>query len=617
MRDDLLTYYERELSYLRHLGAEFAEKNPKIAGRLLLEAGESKDPHVERLLEGFAFLAARVHLKIDDDFPEISEALLSILYPHYIRPIPAMTIVEMHLDADQGGAMTPQQVPRGSGLNSRPVGGVPCQFKTCFDTTVWPLKVKSANWTSPDRLSPPVKSTEASAAIRVLVEGPAELQLGQLGLDSLRFHLAGEESVAHTLYELLCANTAQILVRDPTPNSRVRPFVLGADRLVPVGFSEEESVLPYPRRSFPGYRLLQEYFAFSNKFFFFDVRGMAGAWPFGFKNAFELVFLLTPFERADRRQKLELGVAAGSFRINAVPAVNLFSQTAEPILLDQRRYEYPVTPDVRRPLATEVFSVDEVVAVNPQSGDQQRCEPFFSYRHSAARGAARDQLPCFWMAHRRPSEKVGDEGSEVSLSLVDLTGKPLLPDSDSLTIRTTCSNRDLPERLQFGNAAGDFDLEGGAAVKRIVALQKPSPSLRPSNGRASLWRLTSHLTLNYLSLVSEGREAFQEILKLYDFSGSNYSEKQIDGITAITSAPHMARLISANGIAFARGMRVEMEFDEDQFTGGGVFLFASVIERFLGEYVSLNSFSQLVARTKQRKEALKEWPPRAGQRILL
>ncbi len=191
------------------------------------------------------------------------------------------------------------------------------------------------------------------------------------------------------------------------------------------------------------------------------------------------------------------------------------------------------------------------------------------------------------------------------------------PDADTLTVRTTCTNRDLPSRLAFGNEDGDFDLEGGAAIKRIVALRKPTNALRPPSGKAALWRLISHLSLNYLSLVDEGREAFQEILKLYNFTGSAYSEKQIEGIMGVKSGRHFARLISENGVTFARGTRVEMEFDEDQFAGGGVFLFACVIERFLGEYVSLNSFTQLTARTRQRKEVLKQWPPRAGQTILV
>ena len=614
MRDDLLLYYERELNYLRQMGAEFAEKYPKIASRLVLDTEkESADPHVERLLEGFSFLAARVHLKIDDEFPEITEALLSILYPHYIRPIPSMSIVEMHLDVGQGGAASPQKVARGSILNSKPVGGVPCQFQTCFETTVWPLRITAGDWTSPDRLSPAVKNAEAASAIRISFEGPPDAQLAQMDLDTLRLHIAADANVAHTLYELLCANTVQILVRDTTPNSRVRPVTLRPENLRPAGFDERDSMLPYPRRSFPGYRLLQEYFTFPEKLFFFDVTGLREAWPLGFKNRFELVFLFSPFELSERRQILELGVSAKTFRINTTPIVNLFSQTAEPILLDQRRYEYPVIPDIRRPLATEVFSVNEVLSIHPQSNEVLNFEPFYSYRHATLR----DKQQTFWLAHRRPSGKMGDEGTEVSISLVDLSARPLMPDVDTLTLRITCTNRDLPARLPFGNEAGDFDLLGGTAIKRIVALRKPTNSVRPPSGKAALWRLISHLSLNYLSLVEDGREAFQEILKLYNFTGSAYSEKQIDGIASVSSGRHFARLVSENGVTFARGTRVEMEFDEDQFVGGGVFLFASVVERFLGEYVSLNSFSQLVARTRQRKEILKEWPPRAGQVILL
>ena len=612
MRDELLLYYERELNYLRQLGSEFAEKYPKIASRLILEPDKCEDPHVERLLEGFAFLAARVHLKIDDEFPEITEALLSILYPHYIRPTPSMSIVEMHLDAEQSGMVAPQKIPRGAVLNSRPVGGVPCQFRTCFETTVWPLRVTAGEWTSPDRLAQPVKSLEAAAAIRLEFQGPQDAIMAQMGLDTLRIHLSAEANIAHTLYELLCANTVQILVRDPA-SSRVRPLTLPAENLRPAGFGEAEATLPYPRRSFPGYRLLQEYFTFPEKFFFLDVTGLGAAWANGFKNRFELIFLLSTFEQSERRQVLELGVSAKTFRINATPIVNLYKQTAEPILLDQRKYEYPVIPDVRRPHATEVFSVDEVVSINPQSNEVLRFEPFYSYRHATLR----DQKQTFWLAHRRASARSGDEGTEVSLSLVDLSARPVHPEADTLTVRTTCTNRDLPSRLPFGNEAGDFDLEGGAAIKRIVALKKPTNAVRPPAGKAALWRLISHLSLNYLSLVSDGKEAFQEILKLYNFTGSAYSEKQIEGIAGLKSGRHFARLISENGVTFARGTRVELEFDEDQFAGSGVFLFASVIEHFLGEYVSLNSFSQLVARTKQRKEALKEWPPRAGQTILL
>jgi type VI secretion system protein ImpG len=613
VRDELLLYYERELTFLRQMGVEFADKYPKIASRLSLEPDKCEDPHVERLLEAFAFLAARVHLKIDDEFPEITEALLSIIYPHFIRPVPSMTIADFRVNPEQGQIGAGLKIPRGSVLSSRPVGGVPCKFRTCYDTYVWPLSVVAAEWKTPDRLQPAIKAPEAAAALRVELKCWPDITFEKLRPNPLRFFLNGESGLIHTLYELLCSRTTQILVRDPTPGSRVRPVALRPDALRPVGFAEDEGMLPYPRRAFTGYRLLHEYFTFPDKFFFLDVTGLDAALADGFKDRAELIFLIAPFELADRRQALELGVSAKTFQTACAPAVNLFQQTAEPILLTQRRFDYPIVPDIRRPNATEIFSVDEVVSVRPDSQEPVRFEPFYSFRHGHSGG--RGQV--FWMASRRASGRRDDDGTEMFLSLVDLEQRPVAPDVDSLTVRLTCTNRDLPSRLPFGMESGDFELESGAPVDSIMALRKPTPALRPPTGKSSLWRLISHLSLNYLSLVSEGREAFQEILKLYNFTNSSYSVKQIEGITDLKSRPQFARIISENGITFARGTRVEMELDEENFVGGGAYLFASVIEHFLGLYVTLASFSQLSASTRQRKEVLKLWPPRAGSRILL
>ncbi|HUS06615.1 MAG TPA: type VI secretion system baseplate subunit TssF [Bryobacteraceae bacterium] len=613
MRDDLLLYYERELTFLRQMGAEFAEKYPKIASRLILEHDKCDDPHVERLLEGFAFLAARVHLKLDDEFPQITEALLSIVYPHYIRPIPSMSVVQFHLDPEQGKLGGALRVPRQSVLYSKPVAGAPCKFRTSYDTTLWPLSVVDAEWKTPDRLQPAMKSPDAIAALRLELQCFPDVELRKLDLSSLRFYLNGESNVIHTLYELLCSNTLQIWVRDPTPNSRVRPVLLPASALKPVGFSSDEGMLPYPGRSFVGYRLLQEYFTFPEKFFFIDLNGLDQAFQAGFGARAEIVFLIGDYDQNQRKQMLELGISGKTFRLGCTPIINLFPQTAEPILVDQRKFEYPVVPDVRRPQATEIFSIDEVVSIDPHSREMMNFEPFYSYRHATSR----EKKQTFWIANRRPSGRRNDEGTEIYLSLVDLSSRPVHPDTDTLTIRTTCTNRDLPSRLPFGDEQGDFDLEAGSAVAKIVALKKPTNTLRPPVGKDVLWRLISHLSLNYLSLVEEGKDSLQEILKLYNFTDSTYSQKQIDGIVSLRSRKHFARVMSDGGISFARGTRVDMEFDEEQFVGGGVYLFASVLEHFLGLYVSLNSFSQLVASSTQRKEVIQEWPPRAGQKILM
>ncbi|HEU4566263.1 MAG TPA: type VI secretion system baseplate subunit TssF, partial [Gemmatimonadaceae bacterium] len=461
MRDELLYYYERELTFLRRMGAEFAQAYPKVAGRLQLEPSKCEDPHVERLLEAFAFLAARVHLKIDDDFPEISDALLGIVYPHYVRPIPSMTLVEFALDPEQGKLTTGYRIPRDALLYSRPVAGTPCKFRTCYDTTLWPVTVAAAQWTTPDRLRPPIKAADAVGAVRLELRCLPDVQFSKLELDTLRLHLSGDPTVVHTLYELLCNNCVRIFARDPAGGARARSIQLPASAIRPGGFGDEEGMLPFPRRSFAGYRLLQEYFTFPEKFLFLDLSGFSELRAAGFGDAVEFVFLISPFERGDRRAMLEAGVGASTIRLGCTPAVNLFPQTSEPVLLTQRRHEYLLVPDARRRHSTSVFSVDEVVGITPGSPEPLRFEPFYSYRHGAERGAPR----MFWHATRRAAGWRQDGGTDVYLSFVDLSARPVFPDADAVTARLTCFNGDLPSRLPFGNDGGDFELDGGGPVR--------------------------------------------------------------------------------------------------------------------------------------------------------
>lgn len=614
MRDELLLYYERELSSLRQLGVQFADKYPKVASRLLLEPTKCEDPHVERMLEAFAFLAARVHLKVDDEFPEITEALLGVIYPHFVRPVPSMALVEFEVDLEQGKLTSGLTIKRDTVLYSKPVNGVPCKFRTAYDTTLWPVSVSAADWRTPDRLQPAIKASDAAFALRLELRCGSDVLLPALKMDSLRIHLNGEGGLAHGLYELLCSRVQRIVVRDPTPGTKIRPMVLPPSAIRPVGFAEDEGLLPYPRRSFAGYRLLQEFFALPEKFLFLDIEGLEAVWASGFKDTAEIVFLLSHVENEDLKQRIELGVNPGVFRLGCAPAVNLFPQTCEPILLDQQKYEYPVIPDARRPMAVEVFSVDEVGSIDTGTRQVVHYHPFYSARHQVRQ--ERKQA-AFWIANRREPTRPNDEGTDMYLSLVDLTMRPMRPDTDAVTVRATCTNRSLPARLLFGSESGDFEIEGNAPIRRIVALRKPTEPLRPPMGKMALWRLISHLSLNYLSLVEEGPDALQQILRLYEFTSSAFARQMIEGITGLKSRPHFARVVSENGITFARGTRVEMELDEEQFVGGGSYLFASVIERFLALYASLNSFTQLSVTTRQRKEAMAEWPPRAGHRILV
>jgi len=613
VRDELLEYYERELTFLRQSGAEFAERYPKIASRLQLEPTKCEDPHVERLLEGFAFLAARIHLKLDDDLPEISQSLLELVYPHYVRPIPSVSVVEFRSDPEQGKLTTGFEIPRQSLLYSRPVSGTPCKFRTCFDTTLWPLAVESAEWKTPERIHPPLRTgPETRAVLRLELRCFQDISFEKLDqLRSLRLFINADSNLAYTLYELLGNNVRQIVVRDLAPGSKRPPVVLPASALTPAGFAEEEALLPYPKRSFSGYRLLQEYFAFPQKFLFYDLQGLERVVRAGFGGAAEVLILFSPFERAERQQLLEAGVGAGTLRLGCTPVINLFEQTSEPILLSQRVHEYLVVPDARRRQSMETFSIDEVLGVKPRAASATRYAPLYSFHHDSTSARA------FWFATRRQCGWRTDGATDMYLSFADLTGRPALPDEDSLTLRLTCFNRDLPSHLPFGGADSDFELEGGGPVRGAAALLKPTAVIQPPLGKALHWRLISQLSLNYLSIVEGGAAALRELLRLYNFADLAFHERQIQGIVNVSSRPALTQITSEEGVSFVRGRRVEIEFDEEQFTGAGVYLFASLLERFLGHYVSLNSFTILAARTRQRKEVLRQWQPRTGDRVLI
>jgi type VI secretion system protein ImpG len=287
--------------------------------------------------------------------------------------------------------------------------------------------------------------------------------------------------------------------------------------------------------------------------------------------------------------------------------VNLFTQISEPVSLTQERYEYLVVPDARRRSSTEIFSVEEVTGTTTAGGSPLRFEPLYSYRH--AHGAGQD---LFWHSTRKPSGWRLDSGTDVYLSFADLEGRTRQPGVGVVTCRLACFNSDLPSRLPFGLDDGDFELPSGGPIRRITALVKPTAVIQPPLGKPQLWRLISLFALKYMALLEAGAEGLQELLRLFNAGDSVVGERQIQGISGLKGSPCFSRVATDHGIAFARGHRVEIDFDEEQFAGGGLFLFASVLERFLGLYASLNSFSQLVARSQQRKLPLREWAPRAG-----
>lgn len=611
MHEELLPYYHRELAFIRRLGADFAATYPKIAARLRLDprSGETEDPHVERLLEGFAYLNARIRHKLDDDFPEIAEAMLGVLYPHYLAPIPSMAIVGLQLDRGQGELTAGYAVPAGTPLEADSPDGVPCRFRTVYPVTLWPVEVVSAELCGPPFAPPPAgDAARAQALLRIELRAvSSNVSIGQLDMPALRFFLKGQGQHVFPLYELVLRHAVSVVVADSVRDPE--PTRLGPECLKPVGFERDQGALPYPSRSFLGYRLLTEFFAFPQKFLFVEVSGLASALRQRKGRTAELrIYLDRP------APELEPHISADTFRLGATPIVNLFAQRAEPITLTHTEAEYRVVPDARHPGAHEIYSIDRVTATSPDN-QQVEYQPFYSFKHAADCQAQKR----FWHAVRRPAAGGGGQPtSDVYLMLVDLGFTPAAPEQWTLDVETTCLDGDRPRHVLGGEGRSALRLAQGAPVARIECLAEPTRVLRPAARRGVLWRLISHLALNHLSLAEdtgEGAAALREILALYDFADSPENQSMIQGIRGVRTRRVVGRSRGPRG-GVCRGLEVTLQLDEERFVGSGMYLFASVLERFLGLYASINSFSKLVA-ISGKGETLWQWPPRAGETVLL
>lgn len=616
MTRPIYPYYERELAYLRQSAREFARQYPATAGRLLLEPGRSADPHVERLLEGAALLAGRVRHKLDDEFPELTDALLGVLYPHYLAPIPSCAVVQFDPDPARVNVAGGHTLPAGTRLHTQPVNGLRCRYRTASPVTLWPLALRQAEWLPPPfprGVQPPART---AAVLRLRFDAAAGARLGDLRLDRLRLFLSADPQLVPELYEALLNNVLSVAVRDPdSADERACVTRPAADFLAPGGFGDDDGLLPYPAHALPGYRLLTEYFVFPQKFWFVDLVGLAAARPALGGRRFEVLVYL------DRTlPALEQAVDATTFRPGCAPAVNLFEQTAEPIPVTHTRAEYPVVPNVAFPLGMEVYSIGAVTLTSPSAPGPAEYEPFFAVRYGR-----RDDRRAFWYSSRKSPLGPDDRGTNVQIALVDSDFEPGRPADGVLVVRTLCTNRDLPDRLRQSGVAAAFEPEAAAPVSRVRCLYGPTSPLRPF-GRRGFWPLVSHLTLSHLGLNedADATAALKGILALYDLSDADAGDQRsatarqaIDGVTRVTSRPVVRRVGKLTAAGFCRGLEVDLLLDEEKFVGVGEYLFASILERFFSLHATANSFTRLVVRNRAGGEPLKAWPPRAGRQPLL
>jgi type VI secretion system protein ImpG len=628
MNRRFLNYYERELRHLREMGAEFAAEHPKIAGRLGIEQFECADPYVERLLEAQAFLAARVQFKLDAEFPRFTQHLLETVYPDYLAPTPSMAVVQFNPRPDESSLAEGYRLPRQTLLRSLLGKGeqTACEYLTGHDVTLWPLQITQAQYHTQDlqSLGLPASPTPPKAAIRLRLKCTLPgLPFSKLRLDSLHLYLRGSGSEQLHLYEQLLGQGAGVVVR-PAAKPLGDPSILPASTVRRVGFEENQALLPPSPRTFEGYRLLREYFAFPERFLFVELLGLNASLKKCPQPEVDIILLLRQLNL-----KLENVVTPDNFALFCTPVINLFPKRADRIHLTDRFSEQHVVPDRTRPLDYEVYQVDNVTGYGVGQEKETLFQPFYAAHDldgETARGAyfettrvARTRST----RERKQGPRSQYAGSEIYLSLVDAHGAPYGDELRQLAVATLCTNRDLPLQMPLGHGTTDFNVDGGPPVQSTRCLSGPT-SPKPSYAEGEFaWRIISHLSLNYLSLTDsqDGAAALRDLLKLYVELATDPTQRaaadaylrQVDALRSVQVKPVVRRALSPGPLALVRGLEVGVTFDESAFGGAGVFVLGAVLERFFSRYVSLNSFTETVVRTLDREEIMR-WPTRLGQK---
>lgn len=621
----LLKYFNQELQHIREMSGEFAQEFPKIAGRLGLDSFECADPYVERLLEGFAYLAARVQLKVDAEFPRFTQHLLEMVYPHYLSPTPSMAVVQLKPDLMEGSLNEGFLIPKATALRGQLSKNeqTACEYRTAHDLTLWPLELKTAEYLSSAGMVANLGApslTGLKAGLRLRLKTTAGLNFNQLKLDNLPLYLRGVGELPMQIYEQLLANSIAVVVQSVNRPVNWQHIIKNA-AIRPLGFTEEQALLPYTPRSFQGYRLLQEYFAFPERFMFVELTQLQAALQQCPDNELDIIILLNR-----HNPKLVNAIDETRFALFCTPAVNVFPKRVDRVHLNPQNAEYHIVPDRTRPLDYEIYQLTEVIGIGSSDHDKQSFLPFYQANSTVSD----QQQRAYYSVIRAPRVRSSKQqlqgprssyvGNELYIALVDANEAPFSSELRQLSISTLCTNRDLPLQLPIGIGKTDFTMQIGAPVEAILCLSGPTKP-RPSHAyKDTSWKLINHLSLNYLSIVDnndqEGAKAFRKLLSLYGDNSDASFRKQIEGIISIKTKPIVRRINTVGPIVFGRGLEMTITVEETAFEGSGVFLLGMVLEHFFAHYVSINSFTETVLKTNERGEIMR-WATKIGQRQLI
>ncbi|MBS0530632.1 MAG: type VI secretion system baseplate subunit TssF [Proteobacteria bacterium] len=650
MDRQFLDLYNRELAVLLEQAGDFAEEYPGIAERLGGLVAERMDPMVGALLEGTAFLAARVQLKLKQEFPEFTSNLLDQLVPNYLAPTPSVMMVKIHPPFADSALFDGKRIRRDGYFDAtyrERERSVACRYRLCSEIVLWPLDILAAEYFSNagpmqaaglsvghNVLSGLRLSLTARSAERLEDEiSPTESRtkpecwLSNCRIKELPIHFVGSESDSVALYEQMIADLAGVYFRylDDFGDPVIIPLPAGC--VEQIGFDEQDSLFPRDTRVFRGSELLREYFVFPRKFLGIKLTKLDTIMPkLRCKNA-EIIFAFD-----DMNPRLAAAVQPAFFSLYSAPAINLFEKTADRIFLKSRFHEHHVVPDRSHHLNFEAHRILDVYAHYPGEKDKVPVAPLYAVKVDD--GSANK---VFYTMRRLPRRRTVEEkaygktsdyvGTDVFISFVDLSENAAERAPAELSIRTLCSNRHLTEHLPVGQGGADLQMLDDTSLK-VTCVAGPTLPREPvasqlhsrnesTQGAAISWRLINMLTLNYLGTTARAAgnqaEALREMLSMFADASDSVIERKIRAVRRVDSKPVVRRVRERTGTGTARGQEIKVTLDEKGFEGSGAFLLGAVLERFFADYSGFNHFTQTVVVSNERGEIMR-WPTRMGTR---
>ncbi len=602
--EEMLDYYQREMIYLRNAGGRFAKRYPQIAEGLDLSDAGTSDPHVERLLESFAFLTARLQKEVDDKFIRFASTLLDVLYPNFTRPFPSCSIAKFRMDPNLGKTAIGFEVPKGTSLFKDAQTGQTLRFQTAYPVKLLPLDVTDAKILPVDETLIPSGTVKSEYVLRLTVTRD-DGDLSHVNLDQLRIHLAGDNLTTNFLHDAIFScdplGTVPIYIR---PDNEDTPSLSANSRVKPVGFGEDEDLVPYPKQVHEGYRLLQEFFLFSDKFKFVDITNLDTS------NCSKSINILIPLAEGVKSDRFK--VNASNFQLGCTPIVNIFKRITEPIALDQKSLSYPLVADQREADFTEIHSIQKVLAAVSDEPAPIEYSPYFSYNHKiSSKGQS-----LFWSSYRLPSNQADVEGSDVFLNFLDFDFTPQKPADQTIFAHVLCTNRNLAQHLTAG---ASLHVDDQVPSSKVTCLGRPTQQVNAVMQGEILWRIISQLSLNHLTLTGtdQGLSAFKEMLRLYAEANKSTANEEISGIESIQYETVTRRMSNEAWRGFVQGLSVNLTSTSVRCDGSSTFLMASVLSHFLSIYVNINSFVELSLTSTNMPGIWKQWPARIGNRYLL